>query len=62
MLPDGGPTVGKFATFRKYEGSVLTKAIFAFGAQSALNLQQAFMKLIGQNGIEDVVLPFAIDL
>jgi hypothetical protein len=30
-------------------------------AQNALSLQQALMKLIGQNGIEDVVLPFAID-
>jgi hypothetical protein len=30
-------------------------------AQSALNLQQAFMKFTGQNGIEDMVLPFAID-
>jgi hypothetical protein len=62
MLHEGGTKVGKFPTFCKYEGSVLTKAMFAFGTQSALNLQQALMKLIGQNGIEDMVLPFAIDL
>jgi len=31
-------------------------------ARGALDLQQAFMKLIGQNGIKDMVFPFAIDL
>ncbi|MFM1977347.1 MAG: hypothetical protein RL145_2193 [Pseudomonadota bacterium] len=31
-------------------------------AQSPSSLQQALMKFIGQNSVEDVVFPFAIDL
>lgn len=31
-------------------------------ARGALDLQQAFMKFIGESGIEDMVFPFAIDL